>query len=116
MTHSEQLDQPSASATSSVTLRSSALNLLAVAGLGAIIMSPAIGIYFNPVIGIGINLYVLWQSFFVALLGAGFTRDQSVVLFALAWCIIALAYVVVLRVRASDLFHSQSYILPEEDR
>ncbi len=39
--------QPSASASPGITLRHSVLSLLTVAGLGAIIMSPALGLYFN---------------------------------------------------------------------
>jgi amino acid transporter len=68
-----------------------------------------------PIVGIGINLYILWRSFFVALLNAGFARGRSVVLFALLWCIVAFAYVVILRVRMPDLFQRQSYILPETE-
>lgn len=66
-----------------------------------------------PIIGIGIDLYVLWQSFFVSLLGAGFALGQSVVLFAVVWCVISIGYVVVLRLRTPGLFQQQSYVLPE---
>ncbi len=66
-----------------------------------------------PIIGIGIDLYVLWQSFFVTLMGASFALGQSVVLFALVWCIIAIAYVLFLRVKTPALFQRHSYVLPE---
>lgn len=66
-----------------------------------------------PIIGIGIDLYVLWQSFFVSLMGAGFALGQSVVLFAVVWCIISIAYVIILRVQTPGLFQKQSYVLPE---
>src|SRR5260221_11542946 len=66
-----------------------------------------------PIVGIGIDLYILWQSFFVALLGSGFALGQSVVLFAVVWCLIAVVYVAALRLWVPHLFRAQSYVLPE---
>jgi amino acid transporter len=66
-----------------------------------------------PVIGIGLDLYVLWQSFFVALWNGPFATGRSVVLFAVAWCVVAFAYVTWLRVRKPEVFAGKSYVLPE---
>ncbi|MFL5699988.1 MAG: hypothetical protein ACJ797_23160, partial [Ktedonobacteraceae bacterium] len=66
-----------------------------------------------PIVGIGIDLYILWQSFFVALMGSGFALGQSVVLFAVVWCLIAVVYVAALRLWVPHLFRAQSYVLPE---
>ncbi len=68
-----------------------------------------------PVIGIGLDLYVLWQSFFVALWNGPFGTGRSVVLFAVAWCVVALAYVTWLRMRKPEVFAGKSYVLPEAD-
>ena len=66
-----------------------------------------------PIVGIGIDLYILWQSFFVALTSSGFALGQSVVLFAVVWCLIAVFYVAALRLWVPHLFRAQSYVLPE---
>ena len=66
-----------------------------------------------PVIGIGLDLYVLWQSFFVALWDGPFGTGRSVVVFAVAWCLVALAYVVWLRARRPEVFVGKSFVLPE---
>lgn len=66
-----------------------------------------------PVIGIGLDLYVLWQSFFVALWDGPFATGRSVVLFAVAWCILAFAYVGWLKATRPEVFTSKSFVLPE---
>jgi len=68
-----------------------------------------------PVIGIGIDLYVLWQSFFVALWNAPFATGRSIVVFACVWCAVATVYVVWLRARRPGLFAKKSFVLPDVD-
>jgi amino acid transporter len=67
-----------------------------------------------PLTGIVIDAYVLWQSFFVTLLGIkGFALGSSVLFFALAVCVVGAGYVVWLRGRRPTVFKQDSYVLPE---
>jgi len=66
-----------------------------------------------PVIGIGLDVYVLWQSFFVALWDGPFGTGRSVVLFAVVWCVLALAYVGWLKATRPEAFARKSFTLPE---
>lgn len=66
-----------------------------------------------PVIGIGLDLYVLWQSFFVALWDGSFATGRSVVIFAVVWCVLALVYVGWLRATRPEVFATKSFVLPE---
>jgi amino acid transporter len=52
-----------------------------------------------PVIGIGIDAYLIYKSFFVSLWDAGFKTGRSVVLFSLALVAISILYVLYLKIR-----------------
>jgi amino acid transporter len=51
-----------------------------------------------PVIGIGIDAYLIYKSFFVSLWDAGFKTGRSVVLFSLALVAVSILYVLYLKI------------------
>lgn len=57
-----------------------------------------------PVFGIAVCLYLLWNSFFVSLWGAGWQMGQSIVVLSLALLVLGVAYTALLRTTRPTLF------------
>lgn len=57
-----------------------------------------------PVFGIAVCLYLLWNSFFVSLWGAGWQMGQSIVVLSVALLIAAVAYTALLRANRPAVF------------
>jgi amino acid transporter len=66
-----------------------------------------------PLIGIAIDVYVLWQSFFVALWGTGWALGTSVIAFGFAILVLGVAYVFFVRHRKPEVLRHESYVLPD---
>ena len=71
-------------------LRANAIGLIGLAVLGA------------PGIGIGIDAYLIYKSFFVSLWGAGMKTGRSIVLFSLALVAVSILYVLYLKLTNPD--------------
>ena len=55
-----------------------------------------------PVIGIGIDAYLIYKSFFVSLWDAGMKTGRSVVIFSLALVVVSILYVLYLKLTSPD--------------
>jgi amino acid transporter len=67
-----------------------------------------------PAIGLAVIGYALYKSFFTGLWSNGFALGQSVVLFSLAWAVIGVVYVLVLRRTRPEAFDQQGALLEAE--
>jgi amino acid transporter len=68
-----------------------------------------------PVFGLAVIAYALYRSFFVGLWGAGFAKGQSIVIFALAWAVLGVIYVMVMRRTRPEAFLQRSFVLGDDD-
>jgi amino acid transporter len=55
-----------------------------------------------PVVGIGLDAYLIYKSFFQALWSAGFRSGQSIILVSMILVVLGIAYVIYLRVSAAQ--------------
>jgi amino acid transporter len=67
-----------------------------------------------PLVGVLIDGYLIWRAFFVALWPTGWALGSSVVVFAVAVCLLGMLYVAVLRKRSPELFRRKSFVLEDE--
>jgi amino acid transporter len=67
-----------------------------------------------PAIGLAVIVYALYKSFFKGLWSNGFALGQSIVLFSLAWALIGLVYVLVLRRTRPEAFEQRGFVFESE--
>jgi amino acid transporter len=67
-----------------------------------------------PAIGLAVITYALYKSFFKGLWSNGFALGQSIVVFSLAWVVIGLVYVLVLRRTRPEVFDQQGFVFEAE--
>lgn len=65
-----------------------------------------------PVVGIALNIYVIYRSFLTSLWGSGFRLGQSVVVACFALLALFIAYTIAVRMRCGDRFR-QDLLEPE---
>jgi putrescine importer len=68
-----------------------------------------------PVVGIGIDAYLIYRSFFKALWNNGWRLGQSIVVFSLVLVALAIVHVIYLKLRSPELFQKRALFLAEED-
>lgn len=68
-----------------------------------------------PAVGVAVDAYLIWKSFFVALWSTGWALGQSVVVFAMSVVAVAVVYVLILKWRVPHIFEKQSYVLGDDE-
>jgi amino acid transporter len=67
-----------------------------------------------PVVGIGIVLYILYQSYFASLWDAGWTYGRSVQIAVVVWLVLGIAWTALLRRRSPQLFKRRSQVFADD--
>jgi amino acid transporter len=67
-----------------------------------------------PVIGIAVVVYILYKSYFASLWDAGWTYGRSVQIAVVAWLLLGIAWIAVLRRRSPQLFTQRSQVFDSD--